>query len=154
VGEGPFPTEIHGPLAEQIRKQGNEFGSTTGRPRRIGHFDAVLGAYSARLNTLDGIALTLLDVLSGIEDLKICVGYKLGGKVLTTPPAHPLDFNKIEPMYLSLKGWEEDITGVRSKEDLPANAQIYLEAIEDLLEVPVKVVSVGKERDQTFKIDV
>lgn len=154
VGEGPFPTEIHGPLADQIRKQGNEFGSTTGRPRRIGHFDAVLGAYSARLNTLDGIALTLLDVLSGIEELKICVGYKLRNKVLITPPAHPLELSKVEPQYITLKGWEEDITGVRSKEALPANAQIYLEAIEDLLEVPVKVVSVGKQRNETFKIDM
>ncbi len=154
VGEGPFPTEIHGPLAEQIRIQGNEFGSTTGRPRRIGHFDAVMAAYSTRLNALDGIALTLLDVLSGIEELKICVGYKLKDKVLSSPPSHPVELSKVEPMYVSLKGWEEDITGVRSKEDLPANAQIYLEAIEDLLEVPVKVVSVGKERTQTFKIDI
>lgn len=154
VGEGPFPTEIHGSLAEQIRIQGNEFGSTTGRPRRIGHFDAVMAAYSTRLNALDGIALTLLDVLSGIEELKICVGYKLKDKVLSSPPSHPVELSKVEPMYVSLKGWEEDITGVRSKEDLPANAQIYLEAIEDLLEVPVKVVSVGKERTQTFKIDI
>ena len=154
VGEGPFPTEIHGPLAEQIRKQGNEFGSTTGRPRRIGHFDAVMAAYSTRLNTLDGIALTLLDVLSGIEELKICVGYNLDGKMLDTPPAHPLDLTRVEPVYITLEGWEEDITGVRSKEALPANAQTYLEAIEDLLEVPVRVVSVGKQRNETFKIDI
>jgi len=151
VGEGPFPTEIEGDLADKIRKQGNEFGATTGRPRRIGHFDAVLAAYTARLNTLDGIALTLLDVLSGIEDLKICVGYENGAKVLSSPPAHPLDFARIQPMYISLKGWEEDITGVRSLAALPQNARIYLEAIQDLIEVPVKVVSVGKDRSQTFK---
>jgi adenylosuccinate synthase len=151
VGEGPFPTELDGPLADQIRRQGNEFGATTGRPRRIGYFDAVLAAYTARLNTLDGIALTLLDVLSGIEDLRICVGYKYKNKVLTTPPAHPVELSKVKPLYLSLKGWEEDISAVRSLDALPQNARIYLEAIEDLLEIPVKIVSVGKERKQTFK---
>lgn len=150
VGEGPFPTEITGALAEQIRKQGNEFGSTTGRPRRIGYFDAVMAAYTAKLNTLDGIALTLLDVLSGVEDIKICVGYDVKGKMLSTPPAHTLDLEKVVPVYASFEGWEEDITGVRHKDDLPKNARLYLEAVEDLTEVPVRIVSVGKERHQTF----
>lgn len=108
VGEGPFPTEISGALADTIRRQGNEFGATTGRPRRIGHFDAVLAAYTAALNALDGIALTLLDVLSGLEELKICVGYKLGKKTLSSPPSHPLDLQKVQPMYMTLKGWEEE----------------------------------------------
>ncbi len=151
VGEGPFPTEIDGDLADQIRKQGNEFGSTTGRPRRIGHFDAVLATYTARLNTLDGIALTLLDVLSGIKEHKICMGYKLGSKVLADPPAHPLDLEKVEPIYITLPGWEEDITSARHLDDLPPNARTYITAVEDLLELPVKVVSVGKDRSQTFK---
>ncbi|NLN34781.1 MAG: adenylosuccinate synthetase, partial [Candidatus Cloacimonetes bacterium] len=150
VGEGPFPTEMFGNVADKIRIQGNEFGATTGRPRRIGHFDAVLAAFTAKLNTLDGIALTLLDVLSGIEDLKICIGYKLGKKVLSSPPSHPLDLQKVEPMYMLLKGWEEDLANVRSLSALPKNARIYLQAIEDLLESPVKIVSVGKERSQTF----
>ncbi|HHV36459.1 MAG TPA: adenylosuccinate synthase [Candidatus Cloacimonetes bacterium] len=150
VGEGPFPTEIHGALADQIRKQGNEFGSTTGRPRRIGYFDAVMAAYTAKLNTLDGIALTLLDVLSGVEDIKICVGYEYKGKLLNTPPSHVLDLEKVKPAYLSFEGWEEDITGVRHKDDLPKNARLYLEAVEDLTEVPVRIVSVGKERHETF----
>lgn len=150
VGEGPFPTEMFGNVADKIRIQGNEFGATTGRPRRIGHFDAVLAAFTAKLNTLDGIALTLLDVLSGIEDLKICIGYKLGKKVLSSPPSHPLDLQKVEPMYMLLKGWEEDLANVRSLSALPKNARIYLQAIEDLLESPVKIVSVGKDRSQTF----
>lgn len=150
VGEGPFPTEIHDELAQKIRIQGNEFGATTGRPRRIGHFDAVLASYTATLNCLDGIAVTLLDVLSGIEELKICVGYKLGKRVLSEPPAHPLDLQKVQPVYTVLSGWEEDITQARSMAALPANARIYLEAIQDLLELPVKIVSVGKQRHQTF----
>jgi adenylosuccinate synthase len=150
VGEGPFPTEMFGDLADKIRMQGNEFGATTGRPRRIGHFDAVMAAFTSKLNTLDGIALTLLDVLSGIEELKICIGYKLGKKVLTSPPSHPLDLQKVEPIYTLLKGWDEDLAKVRSFSALPQNAKIYLEAIEDLLETPIKIVSVGKERSQTF----
>lgn len=150
VGEGPFPTEIHDELAQKIRSQGNEFGATTGRPRRIGHFDAVLASYTATLNCLDGIAVTLLDVLSGIEELKICVGYKLGKRVLSEPPAHPLDLQKVQPVYTVLSGWEEDITQARSMAALPVNARIYLEAIQDLLELPVKIVSVGKQRHQTF----
>jgi adenylosuccinate synthase len=150
VGEGPFPTEIFGELADTIRHQGNEFGATTGRPRRIGYFDAVLASYTAMLNTLDGIALTLLDVLSGVEELKICVGYKLGKKVLNTPPSHPLDLQKVTPLYMGLEGWEENLGGVRSMDALPKNAKVYLEAIEDLLELPIKIVSVGKERSQTF----
>ncbi|MCB5295631.1 MAG: adenylosuccinate synthase [Candidatus Cloacimonetes bacterium] len=150
VGEGPFPTEIHDELAQKIRSQGNEFGATTGRPRRIGHFDAVLASYTATLNCLDGIAVTLLDVLSGIEELKICVGYKLGKRVLSEPPAHPLDLQKVQPVYTVLSGWEEDITQARSMAALPANARIYLEALQDLLELPVKIVSVGKQRHQTF----
>lgn len=150
VGEGPFPTEIHDELAQKIRIQGNEFGATTGRPRRIGHFDAVLASYTATLNCLDCIAVTLLDVLSGIEELKICVGYKLGKRVLSEPPAHPLDLQKVQPVYTVLSGWEEDITQARSMAALPVNARIYLEAIQDLLELPVKIVSVGKQRHQTF----
>lgn len=151
VGEGPFPTELFGPIADAIRTQGNEFGSTTGRPRRIGYFDAVLAAYSARLNALDGMALTLLDVYSGIPEIKICVGYKIDGKVQTDAPSHHMLLSKAEPVYLNLEGWEEDITGIRKLEDLPANARIYLEAIEDTLEVPIQIVSVGKDRSQTFR---
>lgn len=152
VGEGPFPTEIHGDLAEQIRQQGNEFGSTTGRPRRIGYFDAVLAAYSSRINALDGIAVTLLDVLSGIEELKICVGYEYKGKTLISPPSHPLELNKVTPQYISLPGWEDDISAIRSFAALPPTAKKYIDAIQDLLEVPVKVISVGKDRSQTFKV--
>ncbi|MCB5260760.1 MAG: adenylosuccinate synthase [Candidatus Cloacimonetes bacterium] len=153
VGEGPFPTEISDDIAQKIRKQGNEFGATTGRPRRIGYFDAVLAAHTIKLNTIDKLAITLLDVLSGIEELKICMGYKLKNRVLTEPPSHPLDWEKIEPMYVSLEGWDQNLNKARSVKSLPQNARIYLEAIEDLLEKPIKIVSVGKERNQTFVIN-
>lgn len=152
VGEGAFPTEIFGDLADTIRKQGNEFGSTTGRPRRIGHFDAVMAAYSAKLNALDSMAITLLDVLSGLDELKICVGYKHGNKVITDPPSHHLELEKMEPVYIKLPGWEEDLGDIRSLDALPKNARNYLQAIEDLLEIPISIVSVGKERSQTFTI--
>lgn len=152
VGEGPMPTEIFGPLADTIRKQGNEFGSTTGRPRRIGHFDAVAAAFSAKLNALDSIALTLLDVLSGIEELKLCVAYRIGGKLHTQVPSHHLLLSKAEPVYLNFEGWEEDISDIRRLEDLPQQARIYLQAIEDTMELPIEIVSVGKDRSQTFRI--
>lgn len=152
VGEGPFPTELFGDLANRIRIQGNEFGATTGRPRRIGYFDAILAAYSARINALDSIALTLLDVLSGIPELKLCVAYRINGKLLTQVPSHHLLLAKAEPVYLSFDGWDEDISNIRKLEDLPVNAQIYLQAIEDTIELPIEIVSVGKERNQTFRI--
>lgn len=152
VGEGPFPTELFGDLADRIRTQGNEFGSTTGRPRRIGYFDAVLASHSARLNALDGMALTLLDVLSGIEELKVCVGYRIEGKVQTEAPTHHLLLAKAEPVYLNFEGWDCDITGVRKLKSLPKNARTYLQAIEDTMELPIQIVSVGKDRKQTFSI--
>ena len=154
VGEGPFPTELFDKTGDYIREKGNEFGSTTGRPRRIGYFDAVLAAYAARLNTVDEIALTLLDVLSGVDELKICVGYETGQKVLSRPPSHPLELARVKPVYFTFEGWQEDITGVRAFADLPKNAQLYLKAIEDAVQVPVSIVSVGKDRRETFKIPI
>jgi adenylosuccinate synthase len=111
-----------------------------------------LAAYSARLNALDSIALTLLDVLSGIPELKLCVAYRINGKLLTQVPSHHLLLAKAEPVYLSFDGWDEDISNIRKLEDLPVNAQIYLQAIEDTIELPIEIVSVGKERNQTFRI--
>ncbi len=152
VGEGPFPTELFDATAERIRTVGNEFGATTGRPRRIGWFDAVAGRYTAALNGIDSMAVTLLDVLSGIPELQICTGYWLNGCKLAEFPSHPLELAAVQPEYLTLKGWDADITAVRSLSKLPRAALDYLDAIQDLLEVPIELVSVGKDRTQTIVV--
>ena len=152
VGEGPFPTELFDATAERIRTVGNEFGATTGRPRRIGWFDAVAAKYTAALNGLDAMALTLLDVLSGLPELKICTGYWLDGKKLPGYAPHPLDLERLEPEYLSLPGWEADLGKIRSLSRLPRAAKDYLGAVQDLVEVPIELVSVGKDRTQTIVV--
>lgn len=152
VGEGPFPTELCDELGDRIRVQGNEFGSTTGRPRRVGWFDAMAARFTARLNGIDSIALTLLDVLSGIEELRVCTGYWIGGQRLERFPSHHLDLEQVQPEYLSLPGWDKDISHCRSLSKLPRAAKDYLEAIQDLIEKPIELVSVGKERKQTIVI--
>lgn len=152
VGEGPFPTELKDKTGDRIRKQGNEFGATTGRPRRCGWFDAVAARYSAEINGVDRLAVTLLDVLSGFEELKICTAYWIDGKRTEDFPADPFLLEKGEPEYLSLKGWSKDITSCRKISSLPKAAKDYLEAIQDLLTVPIELVSVGKERSQTIII--
>ncbi|MBW6513660.1 MAG: adenylosuccinate synthase [Candidatus Syntrophosphaera sp.] len=152
VGEGPFPTELFDATAERIRVAGNEFGATTGRPRRIGWFDAVAGKYTASVNGIDALALTLLDVLSGLPELKICTGYWNGPNRIAGFPTHPLELAAVEPEYLTLPGWEDDLGGARKLDDLPQAALDYLEAIQDLLELPIELVSVGKDRNQTIVV--
>lgn len=152
VGEGPFPTELLDATGDRIRIQGNEFGSTTGRPRRIGWFDAVAARYTARINGIDGIALTLLDVLSGIPEIRICTGYWQDGVQLQGYPAHHLALSAVETEYLTLPGWDADITQCDRINKLPRAARDYLEAIQDLMEVPIELVSVGKERKQTIVV--
>jgi len=150
VGEGPFPTELFDKTGEKIREQGNEFGSTTGRPRRIGWFDAVASRYTAMLNGLDEIALTLVDVLTGIGDISICTGYEYHGMTLTEFPAEVRILSNIKPIYETLPGWDEDITQIRDFDKLPENAKAYVKKIELLLGTPVKIVSVGPDRKQTI----
>ncbi len=152
VGEGPFPTELFDATADRIRETGNEYGATTGRPRRIGWFDAVAGKYTASLNGLGGMAITLLDVLSGLPELKICTGYWLKGVKLGEFPAHPLKLAGVDPEYLTLPGWDADLGKVRRLEDLPGEAIDYLEALQDLLETRIEIVSVGSDREQTIVI--
>jgi adenylosuccinate synthase len=152
VGEGPFPTEMFDATADRIRKTGNEYGATTGRPRRIGWFDSVAGKYTAALNGIDTMAVTLLDVLSGIPELKICTGYWLNGQKLKNFPSHPLDLASVEPEYLTLPGWDADLTKARSLGRLPKAAVNYLDAVQDLLEVSISIVSVGSDRKQTIVI--
>ena len=155
VGEGPFPTELEGELAERLRGTGenewDEYGTTTGRPRRVGWLDLVLLRYAIRVNGFSEIALTKLDILSGIEGLKICTAYQSGGDTYQTLPLGPGALEGKKAIFEELPGWEEDITSIRHWEDLPANAQKYVEALEGFLGVSVSIISVGPERSQVIQ---
>jgi adenylosuccinate synthase len=150
VGEGPFPSELHGEVGERLRRAGNEFGATTGRPRRCGWFDAVVARYACETNGLDGIFLTNLDVLSGFGDLKVVVGYTEGETHLHDFPAEAAILEGLEPVCETLPGWSEDITGVRDFADLPLACQNYVRFLEKQMAVPIESVSVGPGRDQIF----
>lgn len=147
VGEGPFPTELFGDEGDALRKAGNEFGTTTGRPRRAGWFDAVAVRYALELGGADGWVCTKLDVLSGLEQLKVGVAYNLDGERYDRWPAHLWGIEGVQPEYQSYPGWAEDISQVRSFEDLPSKAQEYIHALEELVGVRVRMISVGPERD-------
>ena len=146
VGEGPFTTEIHGELAAQIRETSFEYGALTGRPRRIGWFDAVASRYGAEVSGTTELALTKLDSLSGLETLKICTAYSVGSRTLDNFPITP-ELIQAEPVYTEMQGWQEDIREVRQFTQLPAPAQKYVERIERLVERPIKYVSVGPHRE-------
>jgi adenylosuccinate synthase len=148
VGEGPFPTELLDATGEQLRKQGNEFGATTGRPRRCGWFDAVAARYAVDLNGLSGIVLSNLDVLGGFDPVKVAVGYRLAGKEVRSFPAELGALADVEPVYTEMPGWTEDITGARSFGELPPAAQDYLRFLEEQVGVPIELVSVGPGREQ------
>jgi len=150
VGGGPFPTELFDAEGQLIRDRGHEYGSTTGRPRRCGWFDAPVVRYAHRLNNLAGIALTKLDVLSGLPRLKVCVGYKIGGKKQDEVPLSLPDFEAAKPVYEQVDGWKEDITTAKEFGDLPKAAQKYVRVLEDVSGVEVTLVSVGPERNQTI----
>jgi adenylosuccinate synthase len=153
VGAGPCPTELTDAIGDKIRDRGKEYGTTTGRPRRCGWFDSVAGRYAARVNGATAIAVTLLDVLSAFDTLKICTGYRVNGRETRDFPADAEILAKAEPIYEELPGWPDDITGARSLDDLPANAQRYVSRIADLLETPVCLISVGPRRDQAIVLD-
>jgi adenylosuccinate synthase len=146
VGEGPFTTEIHGELAAQIRETSFEYGALTGRPRRIGWFDAVASRYGAEVSGTTELALTKLDSLSGLETLKICTAYSVGSRTLDNFPITP-ELIQAEPVYTEMQGWQEDIREVRQFTQLPTPAQKYVERIERLVERPIKYVSVGPHRE-------
>lgn len=150
VGEGPFVTELHDQTGDRIRTQGREFGTTTGRARRCGWFDAVIVRYAARVNGLTSISLMLLDVLTGFDTVKICTSYKMGDKILKEFPASLEDLAKCEPIYEELEGWTEDLTKMETYEELPENAKKYIAKIEELVGVSVDMVSVGPNRAQTI----
>ncbi len=153
VGEGPFPTEFDAAFGEKVRKLGGEFGATTGRPRRCGWFDAVVVRQAVRVNGLTGIVITKLDVLDTLEEIKICTGYWYKGEILQEYPASMTAQQQAEPVYETMPGWQQSTTNVRSFADLPEKARSYLDRLSELLTVPVKIVSVGPERAQTFFIE-
>ena len=148
VGSGPFPTEDGGKVGEYLREKGHEYGTTTGRPRRCGWLDAVVLRYSIMVNSIDSIAITKLDILSGLKKIKICTGYKYNGKVYGNIPCHQTILHKCTPVYEEFEGWSEDISGVRNFEDLPKQARNYIKNIEKIVGLPVSIISVGAERSK------
>lgn len=153
VGGGPFPTELHGPVGDLLRKEGHEFGTVTGRPRRCGWFDGVAARYAARLNGLTSIAVLKLDVLSHVDEVKLAVAYRMDGETIHEFPARLDLLARVEPVWETMPGWKTDIRGARRMEDLPAEARAYLRRIEELMEVPISIVSVGPRRDETIQLE-
>lgn len=152
VGSGAFPTELKDAVGDYIRERGNEYGTTTGRARRCGWLDTVILRYSARVNGLTGLCLGLLDVLTGIERLKVAVAYQVNGQVLTELPIDLGNRTDLTPVYEELPGWHEEIGGAQSMGDLPENARAYVERVEELVGVPIVSVSVGPHRHQTIVV--
>lgn len=150
VGGGPFPTELNNETGEKIRQIGREYGTTTGRPRRCGWFDAVAVRYTARLSGVDCLSMMMMDVLSHLPEVQICVAYDLDGQRITQFPSHVDDLRRVKPIYETLPGWQTDVTGVRKLSDMPAGARRYLDRISELVGRPVEVVSVGPDRAQTM----
>jgi adenylosuccinate synthase len=147
VGEGPFPTELFGDEGDELRERGGEFGVTTGRPRRTGWFDGVVSRYAARVNGLTDLVITKLDVLTGYDQIPVCVAYDVDGERVEEMPMTQSDFHHAKPIYEYLPGWTEDITQVRKFEDLPENAQSYIRRIEQISGVRVSVIGVGPGRE-------
>ncbi|WP_076460383.1 adenylosuccinate synthase [Limosilactobacillus caccae] len=150
VGAGPFPTELTNEIGDQIRETGHEYGTVTGRPRRVGWFDSVAMRHARRVSGISCLSLNLLDVLTGLKTVKICTSYKLDGKQIDYYPASLKELERCEPVYEELPGWDEDITGAKSFDDLPINAQNYLKRVSELSESPLATVSVGADRIQTI----
>ena len=152
VGNGPFPTEQLDETGERLRKVGGEFGATTGRPRRCGWLDLVSLSYSCRINGITHVAVTKLDVLDVFEEIEVCIGYRIGDKVLERFPTDLQTLERVQPVFRSFRGWNEPTSDVRKFRDLPARAQTYLRAVERLLKVRFWMVSVGARRDQTLSV--
>ncbi len=148
VGEGPFPTEIKDALGEEIRKKGGEYGATTGRPRRCGWLDIVGLRHAVRINGFTGIAITKIDVLDGLDKLKVCIGYKYGSEILEDFPKEIEILQNCIPIYEELPGWKESTVGIKDYEKLPKNAKRYLQFIEDILKVKIQIISTGQKRNE------
>ena len=152
VGEGPFPTELLDDDGERLRTVGAEYGTTTGRPRRCGWYDAVLARYAARVNGLTDFVLTKLDVLTGWEQIPVCVAYEVDGRRLDEMPMTQTEFHHAVPVYEHLDGWDEDLSAARTFEDLPKNAQLYVRALEQMSGAPFASIGVGPDREQTLEL--
>jgi adenylosuccinate synthase len=153
VGEGPFPTELHGDMGEALRDRGAEFGTTTGRERRCGWFDAVIGRYAVRINGLDCLAVTKLDVLDEMDEINVCVAYEVDGERSHHFPSNSRKFARCKPIYQTVPGWKQSTEHCRSLEDLPPKALDYLKLLAELMEVPIAIVSLGASRDQTIIVE-
>jgi adenylosuccinate synthase len=153
VGEGPFPTELEDINGEMLGERGAEFGTTTGRKRRCGWFDSVIGRYAVRINGMDCMAITKLDVLDEFDEIQVCVAYEINGGQTTDFPNSARDFAKCRPVYKTLPGWKQNTAECRSLEDLPVAALNYLKFLADLMEVPISIVSLGPSRDQTIIVE-
>ena len=153
VGAGPFPTELFDEIGDGIRERGHEYGTVTGRPRRVGWFDAVVGRYTSRLAGTTHWAVMLLDVLSGLDTIKICTAYELDGKQIQTPPSTIASLARCKPVFIEMPGWKEDISGCREFDDLPENAKNYVRKLEEVTGTPVGMISVGPDRKQTIIVD-
>ncbi|OXM14486.1 adenylosuccinate synthase [Paenibacillus herberti] len=149
VGDGPFPTELHNAIGDQIRETGHEYGTVTGRPRRVGWFDTVVVRHARRVSGITGLSLNSLDVMSGLETVKICTGYKLRDEVIEHYPASLKLLSECEAVYEELPGWSEDISGAKTLDDLPENTRRYVERVSELTGIPIAIFSVGRNREQT-----
>jgi len=152
VGEGPFPTELQDEVGEKIREKGGEYGATTGRPRRCGWLDAVVVKHSIRVNGIREMVITKLDVLNDFDTIKICVGYRVDGKVFYHVPSNLEILKRSEPVYEELSGWETELKGAKNFKDLPLNARRYIRRIEELIHTKITMISIGSERNETISI--
>ena len=152
VGDGPFPTELNDATGDYIRETGHEYGTVTGRARRVGWFDSVVVSHARRVSGITGLSLNSLDVLSGLETVKICTGYKYRGEVITHYPASLKMLAECEAVYEELPGWREDITSAKTLDDLPANTRRYVERVSELTGIPIAIFSVGRNREQTNQV--
>jgi adenylosuccinate synthase len=152
VGSGPMPSELHGEMAETLREKAHEYGTTTGRPRRVGWFDAVPGKYSRLINGLTGLVLTRLDILDGFPSVKICVSYRVDGRELDRFPANTGLLEQCQPVYEELPGWDQPTASTTSLSQLPDNAVAYIRRIEELVGCKVQIISTGPSREEAIQI--
>jgi adenylosuccinate synthase len=152
VGGGPFPTELRDAMGDRLRADGDEYGATTGRPRRCGWFDAVVVRHAVALSGLDGLALTKLDVLTGIDPIKVCLAYEIDGRRVDHPPTTQRGWARATPVYEEMPGWQEDLSEARTLDELPLTARRYIDKLSALVEAPIALVSIGAGREQTIRV--
>src|SRR3569623_185676 len=152
VGSGPFPTELFDEMGAHLARRGHEFGSTTGRPRRCGWFDAVALRQAIQINSVSGLCITKLDVLDGLDTIRLCVGYRCEGEEYFIPPVGAEAMACCEPIYTEMPGWKESTVGIQREQDLPANARAYLARIAEIVEAPIDIISTGPDRDDTILV--